>query len=48
MNLEDRERLPKLFTKYKFDIVCNLAAQAGVDILLKILRFILIQTLLVF
>ena len=30
MNLEDRERLPKLVTKYKFDIVCNLAAQAGV------------------
>jgi UDP-glucuronate 4-epimerase len=30
MNLEDRENLPKLFEKNKFDIVCNLAAQAGV------------------
>lgn len=30
MNLEDRERLPRLFRKEKFDIVCNLAAQAGV------------------
>ncbi len=30
MNLEDREELPKLFKKEKFDIVCNLAAQAGV------------------
>jgi len=30
MNLEDREELPELFKKEKFDIVCNLAAQAGV------------------
>jgi UDP-glucuronate 4-epimerase len=30
MNLEDREALPKLFTEEKFDIICNLAAQAGV------------------
>ena len=30
MNLEDRESLPKLFTKERFEIVCNLAAQAGV------------------
>ena len=30
MNLEDREELPKLFKSEKFDIVCNLAAQAGV------------------
>ena len=30
MNLEDREELPKLFEAEKFDIVCNLAAQAGV------------------
>jgi UDP-glucuronate 4-epimerase len=30
MNLENREELPLLFKKEKFDIVCNLAAQAGV------------------
>jgi UDP-glucuronate 4-epimerase len=30
MTLEDREVLPKLFAKYNFDVVCNLAAQAGV------------------
>jgi UDP-glucuronate 4-epimerase len=30
MNLENREELPKLFKNEKFDIVCNLAAQAGV------------------
>ena len=30
MNLEDRENLPKLFEENKFDVVCNLAAQAGV------------------
>ncbi len=30
MNLENREELPKLFEKEKIDIVCNLAAQAGV------------------
>ena len=30
MNLEDRDALPKLFKTEKFDIVCNLAAQAGV------------------
>ena len=30
MNLEDRENLPWLFEGEKFDVVCNLAAQAGV------------------
>ncbi|MEO2072873.1 MAG: NAD-dependent epimerase/dehydratase family protein [Zunongwangia sp.] len=30
MNLEDRELLPELFLKEKFDVVFNLAAQAGV------------------
>jgi len=30
MNLEDRDELPKLFKNEEFDIVCNLAAQAGV------------------
>jgi UDP-glucuronate 4-epimerase len=30
LNLEDRHNLPKLFKKFKFDVVCNLAAQAGV------------------
>ena len=30
MNLEDRNALPKLFNTENFDIVCNLAAQAGV------------------
>jgi len=30
MNLEDRNSLPELFKKESFDIVCNLAAQAGV------------------
>ncbi|ALM06790.1 capsule biosynthesis protein CapI [Sediminicola sp. YIK13] len=30
MDIENREKLPKLFRKEKFDIVCNLAAQAGV------------------
>lgn len=30
MQLEDRENLPKLFEKHGFDVVCNLAAQAGV------------------
>ena len=30
MNLEDRERLPILFKDFNFDVVCNLAAQAGV------------------
>ena len=30
MNLENREELPLLFKKEKFDMVCNLAAQAGV------------------
>lgn len=30
INLEDREALPHLFKKEKFDVVCNLAAQAGV------------------
>jgi UDP-glucuronate 4-epimerase len=30
LNLEDRIQLPLLFKEYKFDSVCNLAAQAGV------------------
>ncbi|WP_116772121.1 NAD-dependent epimerase [Maribacter litoralis] len=30
LGLEDRENLPKLFKAQKFDVVCNLAAQAGV------------------
>ena len=30
LNLEDREKLPELFKTFKFDMVCNLAAQAGV------------------
>lgn len=30
LNLEDREGLPEIFEKYNFNIVCNLAAQAGV------------------
>ncbi|MEW4924495.1 NAD-dependent epimerase [Algibacter sp. 2305UL17-15] len=30
MNLENREALPKLFKTENFDVVCNLAAQAGV------------------
>lgn len=30
MNLEDRENLPVLFKEHKFDVVCNLGAQAGV------------------
>jgi UDP-glucuronate 4-epimerase len=30
MNLEDRVELPNLFNEHKFDVVCNLAAQAGV------------------
>lgn len=30
MNLEDRINLPLLFLREKFDLVCNLAAQAGV------------------
>jgi UDP-glucuronate 4-epimerase len=30
MNLEDRDALPLLFSSHKIDIVCNLAAQAGV------------------
>lgn len=30
MNLENRKELPKLFQSEKIDIVCNLAAQAGV------------------
>ncbi|CAM1366772.1 Protein CapI [Tenacibaculum sediminilitoris] len=30
LNLEDKEELTKLFTSEKFDVVCNLAAQAGV------------------
>lgn len=30
LNLEDRKGLPDLFKEQKFDLVCNLAAQAGV------------------
>ena len=30
MNIENRDKLPELFQKEKFEIVCNLAAQAGV------------------
>lgn len=30
INLEDREALPALFKDHDFDVVCNLAAQAGV------------------
>lgn len=30
LNLENRKVLPKIFEKFKFDVVCNLAAQAGV------------------
>ena len=30
LNLEDRENLEKLFKQENFDMVCNLAAQAGV------------------
>ncbi|WP_321346374.1 NAD-dependent epimerase [uncultured Draconibacterium sp.] len=30
MNLEDREQIDQLFETEKFDLVCNLAAQAGV------------------
>lgn len=30
MHLEDRDALPALFKSEKFDVVCNLAAQAGV------------------
>jgi UDP-glucuronate 4-epimerase len=35
MNLEDRENLPKLFKDNKFDVVCNLGAQAGVRYSIK-------------
>jgi UDP-glucuronate 4-epimerase len=30
LNLEDRQKLPELFKIFTFDMVCNLAAQAGV------------------
>ena len=30
LNIEDRENLPSLFANQSFDVVCNLAAQAGV------------------
>lgn len=29
-NIEDRDEMPKIFESHSFDIVCNLAAQAGV------------------
>ncbi len=35
MHLQDREELPKLFMDFTFDMVCNLAAQAGVRYSLK-------------
>ena len=35
MDLKDREALPKLFKDEKFEVVCNLAAQAGVRYSLK-------------
>jgi len=30
LDLDNRNELPKLFDKFQFDVVCNLAAQAGV------------------
>ena len=30
LNLEDKDNLNRLFNQHKFDVVCNLAAQAGV------------------
>jgi UDP-glucuronate 4-epimerase len=30
LDLEDKAKLPQLFEKFQFDLVCNLAAQAGV------------------
>ena len=30
LNIEDRENLPSLFANHSYDVVCNLAAQAGV------------------
>ena len=30
LNLEDRQQLPELFSANRFEVVCNLAAQAGV------------------
>ena len=30
LNLDNRNELPELFKKFQFDVVCNLAAQAGV------------------
>ena len=48
LNLEDRKLLPKLFKKYKFDMVCNLAAQAGTLLFWKTLKLILIQISMVF
>lgn len=35
MDISDRENLPKLFESQKFDVVCNLAAQAGVRYSIK-------------
>ncbi len=35
MHLEERKTLPKLFKKFKFDMVCNMAAQPGVRYSLK-------------
>ncbi|MEM7487391.1 MAG: NAD-dependent epimerase/dehydratase family protein [Bacteroidota bacterium] len=35
LNLEDRQNLPFLFQKEKFQVVCNLAAQAGVRYSIK-------------
>jgi len=35
MNLEDRKQMESLFSSEKFDVVCNLAAQAGVRYSIK-------------
>ncbi len=41
LNLEDVEALNTLFEKEKFDVVCHLAAQAGVRYSLEIPKLIL-------
>lgn len=35
LKIENRLKLPEIFNKYKFDLVCNLAAQAGVRYSIK-------------
>ena len=47
-DLSDKSFIDKLFDEYHFDIVVNLAAQAGVDTLLIILMYISIPISLVF